>query len=135
MMPASTKTISQTEFFPSVKPRQLYDAFLDGKTHSAMTGAKATADPQLGGKFTAWDGYISGTNLELDPGKRMLQEWQTSEWPEGAPPSHLEWTFVEKDGGTEVTMVHSLVPASQSESYKQGWIDYYWTPMKAYFEK
>jgi activator of HSP90 ATPase len=129
------KTIKQTEFFPSVKPRQIYDAFLDGKQHSAMTGAKATADSHVGGKFTAWDGYISGTNLELDPGKRILQEWQTSEWPEGAPPSHLEWTFVEKEGGTEVTMVHSKVPASQSESYKQGWIDYYWTPMKAYFAK
>ncbi len=112
---------------------QVYDAILDGKKHSKMTGSKATGDATVGGKFTAWDGYISGTNLELEPGKRILQDWQTSEWPEGAPPSQLEWTFAEKDGGTEVTMVHSKVPAAQADSYKQGWIDYYWTPMKEYF--
>lgn len=134
-MPTQTKTIKQTEFFPSAKPKQIYDAFLNGKKHSDMTGAKATAAANVGGSFTAWDGYISGTNLELEEGKRIVQDWQTTEWPAGAAPSHLEWTFTGKDGGTEVTMVHSNVPASQSESYRQGWIDYYWTPMKAYFAK
>jgi activator of HSP90 ATPase len=134
-MPTTTKTIKQTEFFPSVAPKQIYDAFLSSKGHTGMTGAKATATATVGGKFTAWDGYISGTNLELEDGKRIVQDWQTTEWPEGAQPSHLEWTFTAKDGGTEVTMVHSLVPASQSESYKQGWSDYYFTPMKAWFEK
>jgi len=133
-MPSSTKTIKMTEFFPSVKPQQIYDAFLDGKKHGKMTGGgKATADSHVGGKFTAWDGYISGTNLELDPGKKIVQSWETSEWPEGADPSKLEWTFVEKDGGTEVTMVHSHVPAAQADSYRQGWADYYFTPMKEYF--
>ena len=122
-MPAATKTITQTEFFPSVKPQRIYDAFLNGREHSKMTGSKATADAHVGGKFTAWDGYISGTNLELDPGKKIVQTWETTEWPEGAEPSKLEWTFAEKDGGTEVTMVHSNVPASQVDSYRQGWSD------------
>ena len=118
------KTIRQSEFFPSVKPLRIYEAFLDGKQHSKMTGSKATADAHVGARFTAWDNYISGTNLELEKGKRILQEWQTTEWPEGAPPLLLEWTFVEKDGGTEVTMVHSKVSSAQAESYRQGWIDY-----------
>jgi activator of HSP90 ATPase len=134
-MSAPTKTIRQSEFFPSVKRGQIYDALLDGRKHSDMTGAKATGEASVGAKFTAWDGYISGTNLELESGKRIVQEWQTSEWPESAAPSRLEWTFVEKDDGTEVTMVHSDVPALQAESYRQGWIDYYWTPMKAFFAK
>lgn len=134
-MAAATKTIRQSEFFPAVKAMRIYEGFLDGKKHTAMTGSKATAGSKVGDQFTAWDGYISGTNLELEPGKRILQEWQTTEWPEGAPPSLLEWTFTEKDGGTEVTMVHSNVPAAQAESYRQGWIDYYWTPMKEYFAK
>lgn len=132
---AAAKTIRQTEFFPETKPGEIYDAFLNSKKHSEMTGSKATADAHVGGKFTAWDGYIFGKNLELDPGKRILQEWETTEWPEGAEPSHLEWTFAEKDGGTEVTMVHSKVPASQADSYRQGWNDYYFNPMKDYFAK
>ena len=132
-MAAPTKTIHQSEFFPSTPAIRIYEALLDGRKHSKMTGAKATGDPHVGGKFTAWDGYISGANLELEPGVKIVQSWQTTEWPEGAEPSHLEWHFIEKDGGTEVKMIHSKVPASQAESYRQGWIDYYWTPMKEYF--
>lgn len=134
-MSDNTKTIRQSEFLPGVKPGQVYDALLDGATHSKLTGGKATGEAKVGGTFTAWDGYIHGTTLELDPGKRILQDWSTSEWPAGAPPSHLEWTFTEKDGGTEVSLVHSNVPAEQADSYRQGWTDYYWTPMKAYFAK
>ena len=56
-----------------------------------------------------------------------------AEWPEGYPPSRLEFRFEAKDDGTEVTMIHSEVPASQAEAYRQGWVDYYWTPLKEYF--
>ncbi len=64
-----------------------------------------------------------------------MQEWQTTEWPDEAPPSIAEFTFVEKDDGTELTMVHTEVPAEQADSYRQGWIDFYWDPLKAYFQK
>jgi activator of HSP90 ATPase len=134
-MAEKTRTITQREFIPGVTPGAVYDALLDGKKHSKLIGGKATGNATVGSEFTAWDGYITGTNLELDPGKRILQAWQTSEWPEGAEPSHVEWTFTGEDGGTHVTLVHSNVPAEQADSYRQGWIDYYWTPMKAYFAK
>ncbi len=135
MAAAKTRTITQSEFFTSVKPLEVYEALLDGKKHSKLTGGKATGSAVVGSKFTAWDGYISGTNLELEPGKRIFQTWQTTEWPEGAAPSNLEWLFKEVDGGTKVKMVHSKVPAEQADSYRQGWVDFYWTPMKAYFAK
>jgi activator of HSP90 ATPase len=134
-MATTTKTITLTEFFPSTTPAEIYDAVLNGAKHSRMTGAKATGSARVGSKFSAWDGYISGINLELDPGKRILQEWQSTEWPEGAPPSHLEWIFTAKKDGTEVELIHSRIPADQAESYRQGWIDYYWIPMKEYFAK
>jgi hypothetical protein len=34
-----------------------------------------------------------------------------------------------------VTLVHSEVPESQAAAYRQGWVDYYWTPLKEYFSK
>ena len=112
---------------------ELYDALLNARKHAAFTGARATSVARVGGRFTAWDGYICGTHLELEPPRRIVQAWWTTEWPAGAPPSRLEWRFRAKRGGTEVTMVHSNVPASQAASYRQGWIDYYWNPLKAYF--
>ncbi len=119
----------------SASPEEVYEAFMDAKKHSAFTGSKATCDSKIGGKFTAWDGYISGKNLELEKGKKIVQEWITTEWPEGYPPSKLELTFKKAEGGTEISMVHSEVPAEQATDIKQGWIDFYWEPLKAYFKK
>jgi activator of HSP90 ATPase len=133
-MKLKTKTITQKVVIPA-SPEEVYDAFIDAKEHSAFTGSKATCDPRVGGGFTAWDGYITGKSLELERGKRIVQEWSTSEWPDGYPPSKLEFTFRKVRDGTELTMVHSDVPEEQAEEYRQGWIDNYWEPLKAYFQK
>jgi activator of HSP90 ATPase len=132
-MEKNTTTIRQVILIPA-RPDEVYDAFMDEKRHTEFTGAKASVDPKIGGMFTAWDGYILGKNLDLVRGKRIVQEWKTTEWPD-YPPSIVEFSLNQKDGGTELTMVHSKVPAEQAESYKQGWIDFYWEPMKKYFGK
>ena len=115
-------------------PNEVYDAFMDPKKHTEFTGSKAIGKSTIGSKFTAWDGYIQAKNLELEKGKRILQEWVTSEWSRNFPPSKLELTFTDLDGKTEITMVHSNVPASQESDLRQGWDDFYWKPLKAYFE-
>lgn len=133
MTEKKTTTIRQI-IFVAAKPDEVYNALMDEKKHAEFTGAKAIIDSKVGGKFTAWDGYISGKNLRLEKGKRIVQEWKTTEWPD-YPPSIVEFSFEKKGNGTKLTMVHSKVPAEQAESYKQGWIDFYWKPMKKYFTK
>ena len=115
-------------FIPA-KPVQVYDAYINAKKHSDFTGGKATCNPKVGGNFTAWDGYIFGKNLELRKGTKIMQEWTIY------PPSILELSFISQEEGTELIMTHSKVPAEQVESYRQGWIDYYWEPMTEYFKK
>jgi len=88
----------------------------------------------VGGKFTAWDGYIFGKNLELEPGRKIVQGWTTTEWPEGYPPSRLEITLRKRPGGTELKMVHSNVPAEQKDEYAGGWRSFYWEPLEAHFK-
>jgi activator of HSP90 ATPase len=133
-MRIKTTTITQ-KVTVSAMPEEVYDAYTNAKKHAEFTESKATNNPIVGGKFTAWDGYISGKNLELEKGKKIVQEWVTTEWPEGYPPSKLELTFKEINGKTEITMVHSNIPAEQENDLKQGWIDFYWEPLKNYFEK
>jgi len=116
-------------------PEEVYEAFMDAKKHSEFTGSEATSNPKVGGKFTAWDSYISGKNLELEKGKRILQEWVTTEWPKGYPPSKLELTFKKAKSGTELTMIHSNVPEEQSEGLAEGWNEFYWKPLKEYFSR
>ncbi len=133
-MSERVKTIKQTATIPA-KPAAVYDALLNAKKHAAFTGSRATCDARVGGSFTAYDGYIWGKNLELEKGRRIVQEWQTTEWPQDASPSIVEFTLEEAGPGTKLTMVHSRVPAEQAEDYRQGWIDYYWDPLKEYFNR
>lgn len=106
---------------------------MDGKKHSQFTGSKATSNPKVGGKFTAWDGYIAGKNLELEKGKRILQEWVTTEWPKGYPPSKLELRLKRVKSGTELTLIHSDVPEEQADDLAEGWNEFYWKPLREYF--
>jgi activator of HSP90 ATPase len=89
----------------------------------------------VGGSFTAWDGYITGKTLELKSGKKIVQEWRTTEFPSKYPASRLELNFKAKKGGTEIVMIHSKVPASQTASYREGWVSSYWDPLREYFSK
>ena len=132
-MAIKTGTIKQKVIIDAT-PDEVYDAYMDAKIHSKFTGGKATIVPKVGGKITAWDNYITGKNLELVKGKRIVQEWSTTEWPDGYPPSILTITLKKKGNGTELTMVHSKVPKAQMKSYADGWTDYYWKPLKEYFE-
>ena len=129
-----TKTIRLKEFIPA-PPDDIYDAFLNEQKHSAFTGARATCDRRVGGRFTAWDGYISGTNVKLENGRRIVQEWKTSEWPKGCKPSLIEFQFKPKGEGTEVVLTQTNVPAMQAAGYEKGWSEHYWRPLKKYFGK
>lgn len=116
------------------KPEEVYKAWLDSKGHSKMTGSKAKVSDKVGGSFEAWDGYISGSNLELKPGKKIVQTWRTSEFAESEEDSRLEITLAPAKGGTRLTLRHSNLPA-HGEQYRQGWVDSYFDPMKEYFAK
>src|SRR5437870_2591355 len=58
--------------------------------HTAFTGAKATIEALVGGKHSAWDGYIVGENLALEPNRRILQSWRSKEFPLDSEDSTLE---------------------------------------------
>ncbi len=117
------------------KPKVIYEAWLDSEKHSAFTGSKAVVDGRVGGKFTAWDDYISGTTILVEPFTRIVQAWRTTEFPDDAPDSEIEVILEEVKEGTKITLVHTNIPDGQGENYKQGWIDFYFTPMKAYFSQ
>jgi activator of HSP90 ATPase len=127
-------TITQSVTIGST-PNKVYDALMDSKSHAAITGSPAKMSGVVGGRFTAWDGYIIGKNLELVRGKKIVQEWSTTEWPGGYPPSRLEITLAKSKEGTILKMVHSKVPAEQRADYAEGWRSYYWKPLKAYFSE
>lgn len=113
--------------------RRIYDAWLSSKEHAAFIGAGADIAPEVGGRFSAWDGYIEGVNEQLEPYHRIVQSWRTTEFPPDSPDSRLEIVLEEVEGGTRITLFHSNIPAGQGQGYKEGWLEHYFEPMKRYF--
>ena len=128
------ESFTLTTIMPA-SPKEIYDAWLSSQGHSQMTGSHAEVKGGSGGAFTAWDGYIWGKTLELEADHRIVQAWRTSEFPEDSPDSRLEILLEKDQVGTKITLIHTNIPEGQSESYKQGWEDFYFTPMRAYFGK
>ena len=113
-------------------PSAVFDALMNEELHAEFTGSAAAIDARVGGRMSAWDGYIEGIFLELEPPKRIVQTWRTSEWPAGYADSRLEITLAPASGGTLLTMVHSYVPRDQAPDYEQGWWDSYWEPLRSH---
>ncbi|MBK8363703.1 MAG: hypothetical protein IPL24_08425 [Bacteroidetes bacterium] len=59
-----TKTIKQTATF-NATAQEIYEALLDSKKHAAFTGANAKINKKVNGKFSVYDGYCHGYNIEL----------------------------------------------------------------------
>jgi len=114
------------------KPESIYNAWLNSEEHTLMTGAFAKVSANIGEPFEAWDGYIQGKNLELEPPRRILQSWRTSEFSADEEDSRLEILFELKGNEALITIRHSNLPPHGMQ-YKQGWIDSYFDPMKSYF--
>jgi activator of HSP90 ATPase len=114
-------------------PEALFRAWLSSKEHSLMTGSPAKVQARVGGRFSAWDGYITGRTLELQAPSRIVQAWRTGEFAASDPDSRVEIVLQGVNGGTRLTLTHSEIPPGQAESYQSGWEEWYFAPMQEYF--
>ena len=125
------RVIRQSATFKA-SPKDVYKVLMTSRLHSKVTGGKAVISTKVGGKWSAHDGYCHGVNLELKPGKKIVQSWRVSYWP-AHHYSVVTFVLTPVKGGTRLRFSHREVPDAQHESIKQGWIDFYWTPMRAFF--
>ncbi|NND08475.1 MAG: hypothetical protein HKN87_19010 [Saprospiraceae bacterium] len=115
-------------------PKVIYKAWLNSEMHTKMTGGAASISDKIGEKFTAWDGYIEGINLALEPNKRILQSWRTSDFTENDEDSQVEILLEEVRGQTELILIHTKL-SEQGRQYIEGWENHYFQPMKKYFSQ
>ena len=113
-------------------PEDIYNVLMSSKKHSELTGSEAKISQKEGGKFSVYDSYATGKNIELVVGKKIVQEWKASDWEEGEN-SVVTFDLKKTKTGTQITFTHKNVPADQIESISQGWKDFYWEPLKEMF--
>jgi activator of HSP90 ATPase len=130
----NTRTIRQSVIFKA-SAEAVYEALMDSKKHARFTGSSVKMSRRVGGKFSIYGGDIQGVNLELIPGRKIVQSWRYSNWPEG---HYSKATFSLREAppaGIRLTFTQSGVPEEFYDDISQGWRDYYWGPMQELFEK
>jgi len=129
-----TKSIKQTVTF-NASPELIYNLIMDEKKHAAFTGSKAIIDSKANGKFSVFDGYCHGYNMELIKGKKIVQAWHFAE--DGWPDDHFSICSFEfeKDGAkTKLRFLQTNVPEHKVETLKDGWKEFYWDAIKTYLK-
>jgi activator of HSP90 ATPase len=117
----------------AASPDAIYTILTHAADFSAMTGGMAASiAPEAGGAFSLFDGYISGRNIELIPGKRLVQAWRAANWPEG---QYSIIRFELTPNGAGATLVFDQIGHPDAEHLTSGWSDRYWAPMKAMLAK
>ena len=125
--------IKQSVIFKTT-PKEVYEALMDSKKHSKFTGSEAKMSNKVGGKFTAYDGWIEGENLVLVKNKKIVQKWRGADWPEGHY-SKAVFLLTKLKEGTKLTFTHTGVPVKFVKAISDGWYEHYWEPMKEMLEK
>ena len=118
-----------------VKSDKVYASWLNSEFHSAFTGGLAAIQDEVNSRFAAWDGYITGTILELEKNKRILQSWRTTDFHMNQDDSMVEVELLDTEKGCRLRLKHWNIPDGTSARYMSGWDEHYFQPMLKYFSK
>ncbi len=125
--------IQLAALFP-VNMETVYDAWLDPVEHAGFTNSPAQSDPKVGGKFTAWEGYIYGTYALLEPKFHIVMRWRTTDFDPEDEDSILDILILPEAEGCRMVLTHSHLPEGREDEFEEGWEDYYLAPMQGYFQ-
>lgn len=125
------KTIKQKVKI-SAPPAEVYKLLADSALHSKITRHKAVISKDIGGKFSLFNGSIRGINVDLVPGKRIVQAWRARGFPEGVYSMAAITLTPIKTGGTELVLTHRGVPKEMIPEVENGWRQWYWERIKAH---
>lgn len=76
------KTITMTEKF-SCRAKDLFEILMDENRWKGFTQSNARISKEVNGEFSIFDGSVTGTNVELQEGKLIVQKWRFGSWPDG----------------------------------------------------
>jgi uncharacterized protein YndB with AHSA1/START domain len=71
--------------------------------------------------MTAFDGHIAGKYPELERPSLIVRTWRTSSWSDGYEASRLEFQIKPTGGGTQLTVIQTLVPSEMEAEFESGW--------------
>jgi uncharacterized protein YndB with AHSA1/START domain len=137
----TNEAIHQEVVFKASRTR-VYGALTDSKQFDALTrlsaamtsgmipagGAVASVSHEAGGTFSAFGGYVTGRQIELVPGQRIVQAWRAGSWDAGVY-SIARFELLEQGTGTKLVFDHTGFPTGEGPHLADGWRGNYWEPL------
>jgi activator of HSP90 ATPase len=84
-----------------------------------------------GGVFSIFGGFISGRQIELVPGRRIVQAWREAVWDAGVY-SLVRFELSDDGAGTKLAFDQSGFPKGAGAGLAEGWTNDYWTPLQQF---
>lgn len=127
----ATKTIKLRDEFRG-PAMEVYQSMVDPQRLNAIMQGSATMDPTERGKFSFFNGTITGENVTLVPASKIVQKWRFSSWPEGHY-STVRIDLAEEDGVTVLNLTQENVPSGEADKTEEGWRQNIWGRAKMMF--
>lgn len=111
--------------------QEVWQALTDPEIIDKWGGGPAKMSSEEGFEFELWGGDVYGKNIEVTPGKKLVQEWFGGKWDK---PSIATFVLNPNGTGTKIDFSQVDVPDSEFSEIEQGWRDYYLGPLRDYLE-
>ncbi len=123
-------------------PERIYDALTDAQQFQkvellgkAMKSSDLAANPaqisrEPGGSLSIFGGFIVGRQIELVPGRRIVQAWRETSWKPGVY-SIAKFELTQQGSGTRLIFDHAGFPSGAGDHLAAGWKSHYWDPLEA----
>jgi activator of HSP90 ATPase len=131
VMQMKTKTLHQSVLLKATA-HDIYEALMDSNKHSEFTHSPAVIHREVGGEFSAFDGWASGKTVELIPDKKIVQKWRGADWPQGHY-STVMFELQAQGHETRVDFTQADIPEDLYADLKAGWVEWSWDNLAAYF--
>ncbi|HEY1199049.1 MAG TPA: SRPBCC domain-containing protein [Thermoplasmata archaeon] len=128
----TVKNLRQTATVKAT-PNDVYDALVDPVQHARFTGAAAKISARVGSAFSLYDRSLTGIVIASERGRRLVLAWRSEGWPKGHY-SIAQFILAKVRGGTRITFEQFGIPASDYADIREGWKQYYWEPLRRFFE-
>lgn len=114
----------------SAPPETVYLALTNPLTIQLWTGEPAVMSTEPGSEFSLWEGSITGTNLEFEAGKLIVQQW---DFGDQADPSIVTIKLHPAPEGTSVELRHTNIPDEAYDDITEGWNESYFGALEEFY--
>jgi activator of HSP90 ATPase len=113
------------------EPEDVYACLTNPFTIELWSDMPAKVEAVPGKEFEILDGGISGKMLELEPDKKVVQQWYFGDQEE---PSIVTILIHPNKGKVSVELHHTNIPDPDFKDITEGWKKYYLGRIKEFLE-